>query len=250
MDKSRRTGSTTHRTGRMILAALISALTVGTCSANPGDPALPGNHPLTQAQAGDVLISELSCAACHGGVQRSSLPEKTAPDLIEAGARISPEFLRRYLASPSLTHPGTTMPDVLVSQPESERDRIAEALTHFLIAQSKAVFQTEATEPVDRQQGKSLFHSVGCVACHGPKEALDDSLQKPKRNDEEDEEDKEDKEDKEAKALAAKKAVKPLSVTLGHVGSKYSVESLSEFLFQPLRIRSSGRMPDMKLTPA
>ena len=205
-----------------------------------GDPALPGNHPLTQAQAGNVLISELRCAACHSGVQRGSLPEKLAPDLSEAGARISPAYLRRYLASPSSAHPGTTMPDVLVSQPEAERDRIAEALTHFLIAQSKAVFQTEATEPIDRQQGKALFHSVGCVACHGPKEALADAPQKPKRNDEDDDDDPAPK----------KKTVKPTAVPLGHVAAKYSAKSLSEFLFQPLRVRSSGRMPDMKLTPA
>lgn len=207
-----------------------------------GDPALPGNHPLTQVQAGDVLISELRCAACHSGVQRSSLPEKTAPDLIEAGARISPEYLRRYLASPSDTHPGTTMPDVLVAQPEADRDRIAEALTHFLIAQSKAVFQTDAPEPIDRQQGKALYHSVGCVACHGPKEANAGAPQVKKRNDEED--------DDEDKKLNAKKAVKPMAVPLGHVAAKYSAKSLSEFLFQPLRVRSSGRMPDMKLTPA
>ena len=129
----------------------------------------------------------------------------------------------------------------LVSQSEAERDRIAEALTHFLNAQSKAVFQTEASEQVDRQQGKALFHSVGCVACHGPKEALD-TPQKPKRNDEED--------DDEDKTLAAKKAVKPIAVPLGHVAAKYSAKSLGEFLFQPLRVRSSGRMPDMKLTPA
>ncbi|GDY10853.1 cytochrome oxidase [Planctomycetia bacterium] len=205
-----------------------------------GDPALPGNHPLTQAQAGDVLISELRCAACHSGVQRGSLPEKLAPDLSEAGARISPAYLRRYLASPSSAHPGTTMPDVLVSQPEAERDRIAEALTHFLIAQSKAVFQTEATEPIDRQQGKALFHSVGCVVCHGPKEALADAPQKPKRNDEDDDDD----------SAPKKKTVKPTAVPLGHVAAKYSAKSLSEFLFQPLRVRSSGRMPDMKLTPA
>ncbi len=205
-----------------------------------GDPALPGNHPLTQAQAGDVLISELRCAACHSGVQRGSLPEKLAPDLSEAGARISPAYLRRYLASPSSAHPGTTMPDVLVSQREAERDRIAEALTHFLIAQSKAVFQTEATEPIDRQQGKALFHSVGCVVCHGPKEALADAPQKPKRNDEDDDDDPAPK----------KKTVKPTAVPLGHVAAKYSAKSLSEFLFQPLRVRSSGRMPDMKLTPA
>ncbi len=204
-----------------------------------GDPALPGNHPLTPAQAGDVLISELRCAACHSGVPRGSLPEKTAPDLAAAGARISPEYLRRFIASPSSAHPGTTMPDVLVSKPEAERDRIAEALTHFLIAQSKTVFQAEAIEPVDRQQGKALFHSVGCVACHGPKEA---PPQAKKRNDEDD--------DEEDKALAAKKAIKPMAVPLGHVAAKYSAKSLSEFLFQPLRVRASGRMPDMKLTPA
>ncbi len=234
---------TVRRAGRMILAKLISALLVGTASAELGDPALPGHHPLTQAQAGSLLISELRCAACHGGVERGSVPDKIAPDLSDVGARVSPEYLRRYLASPLLAHPGTTMPDVLASsQPEAERDRIAEALTHFLVSQSKAVFQKDAPQQVDRQQGKALFHSVGCVACHGPKEALDGSLQKPKRNDEED--------DEEDKALAAKKAVKPLAVTLGHVGSKYSVKSLSEFLFQPLRVRSSGRMPDMKLTPA
>ena len=208
-----------------------------------GDPALPGYHALTQAQAGDVLISELRCAACHSGVQRSSLPEKAAPDLAAVGARISPEYLRRYLTSPAVAHPGTTMPDVLVSQPEAERERVAEALTHFLIAQSKANFSTEASEPIDLQQGQALFHSVGCVACHGPRDASGGALQKPKRNDEEDDDD-------EDKVLAAKKAMKPNAVPLGHVAAKYSAKSLSEFLFQPLKVRSSGRMPDMKLTPA
>lgn len=204
-----------------------------------GDPALSGHHPLTQTQAGDVLVSELRCAACHGGVPRGSLPEKTAPDLAAVGARIAPDYLRRFLSSPSAAHPGTTMPDVLVSQPEAERDRIAEALTHFLIAQSKAVFSTEASEPTDRQQGQALYHSVGCVACHGPKEAPPPVK---KRNDEDDED--------EDKAVTAKRAIKPMAVPLGHVAAKYSVKSLSEFLFQPLRVRSSGRMPDMKLTPA
>ncbi|RLT12474.1 MAG: hypothetical protein DWI21_00840 [Planctomycetota bacterium] len=225
---------------RRISGFMTSWLVIANSFVAAGDPALPGNHPLTQAQAGDVLISELRCAACHSGVQRGSLPEKLAPDLSEAGARISPAYLRRYLASPSSAHPGTTMPDVLVSQREAERDRIAEALTHFLIAQSKAVFQTEATEPIDRQQGKALFHSVGCVVCHGPKEALADAPQKPKRNDEDDDDDPAPK----------KKTVKPTAVPLGHVAAKYSAKSLSEFLFQPLRVRSSGRMPDMKLTPA
>ena len=98
---------------------------------------------------------------------------------------------------------------------------------------------TEAPEKLDLQQGKSLYHSVGCVACHGPKEA---PPQVKKRNDEDD--------DDENKTIAAKKAVKPMAVPLGHVTAKYSARSLSEFLFQPLRVRASGRMPDMKLTSA
>ena len=203
-----------------------------------GDPAVPGNHPLTQAQAGSVLISELRCAACHSGFERCSLPEKTAPDLIEVGARVSPEYLRRFLAAPSLAHPGTTMPDVLVSKTKDERDTIAEALSHFLIAQSRGVFQAEATEPMDRDQGQSLYHSVGCVACHGPKEVPPEV---EKRNDEE--------EDPDTRAIA-KESIKPIAVPLGHVADKYSAKSLSEFLFQPLQVRASGRMPDMKLTPA
>ncbi len=231
-----------RRTGQMILGALISALLVNTVLAEPGDPALPGNHPLTQSQVGDLLISELRCAACHGGVPRGSLPDKTAPDLADVGARISPEYLRRFLASPSSVHPGTTMPDVLLTQSEAERDRIADALTHFLIAQSKTAFQTDVPQQIDFQQGKSLYHSVGCVACHGPKEAITDAPHVKKRNDEDD--------DDEDKAVAAKKTVKPIAVPLGHVSAKYSAKSLSEFLFQPLRVRSSGRMPDMKLTPA
>lgn len=134
------------------------------------------------------------------------------------------------------------MPDVLMSQSEAERNQIAKALTHFLVAQSKTVFPTETSEPIDLQQGKALFHSVGCVACHGPKDANAGATPKPNRIDEDD--------DDEDKAVAAKKATKPNAVPLGHVAAKYSVKSLSEFLFQPLKVRSSGRMPDMKLTPA
>jgi len=229
------------RTGRMILATLLSTLLVSTILAEPGDPALPGNHPLTQSQAGGLLISELRCTACHDGIQRGFLPEKTAPDLAGVGSRISPEYLWRFLASPSSAHAGTTMPDVLASRPKAERDKIAEALSHFLISQSKMSFDADRPEQRDQQQGKTLYHSVGCVACHGPWEAIEDTHRTEKRNDEEEDE------DENTKRI---KAIKPIAVPLGHVAAKYSAKSLGEFLFQPLRVRSSGRMPDMKLTPA
>ncbi|MCC6512134.1 MAG: c-type cytochrome [Pirellulaceae bacterium] len=204
-----------------------------------GDPALPGHHPLSQIQAGSLLLAELRCAACHSGVPRDSLIEKIAPDLTDVGARVTPEFLRNYIASPATAHPGTTMPDMLASKSESEKQDIAESLTHFLISQSRSANPGAIAEPIDRQQGYELFHSIGCVACHGPQEtpkAPEPSV------DEEPEEDLDP-------AKAARKAIKPSAIALSHVSAKYTVHSLSEFLFQPLKVRSSGRMPDMKLTP-
>ena len=223
-----------------MMNALISWLVIANSAVAVGSPALPGNHPLTESQAGDVLIAELRCAACHPGVERRSLAEKAAPDLTEAGSRISASYMRKFLADPSAVHPGTTMPDVLATRPAAEREQIAVALTHFLVAESKAPFAADRPAQADREQGKALFHSVGCVACHGPKEALADAP--PKRNDEVEED--------EDPQLKARKALKPIAVPLSHVAGKYSTKSLSEFLFQPLRVRSSGRMPDMKLTPA
>ena len=206
-------------------------------------PGLSGKHPLTQAQVGEVLIAELRCAACHGGIEPQSMPAKSAPDLLDVGARISPDYLRRFLASPSTTQPGTTMPDMLASKSEAERATIAEALTHFLVAQSQQVFQHESTEPSSVAEGKALFHSVGCVACHGPRETLGEEFlfRKPKDLTDDEDEDEDEKTDEP-------EVVRPIGVNLGHVPSKYNFKSLSEFLYQPLRVRSSGRMPDMKLT--
>ncbi len=223
-----------------MINALTSWIVVANAVIAAGSPALPGNHPLTESQAGDVLLAELRCAACHADIKRQSLANKAAPDLAEAGSRISPEYLRRFLAAPAAVHPGTTMPDVLAARPAAEREQIAEALTHFLVAHSKSTFAVDRSAPTERETGKSLFHSVGCVACHSAKEALADAP--PKRNDEAEED--------EDPLVKARKAIKPIAVPLGHVPGKYGVKSLSEFLFQPLRVRSSGRMPDMKLTPA
>ncbi|MCA9063361.1 MAG: hypothetical protein KDA96_09890 [Planctomycetaceae bacterium] len=223
---------------RFILGAVFwVAIFAATVAA--GDAALPGNHSLTQSQAGELLVAELRCAACH----ESSLPDpqivRTAPDLTRVGARVSPQFLLNYLRAPSEAHPGTTMPDMLASRPESERGEIAEALTHFLIAQSEETFQSEVREEADRRLGRELFHSVGCVACHGPKEQIADAPPVAEPDDAFVDE----------TVDGGKSDFPPVKVNLEHITGKYSVRSLADFLFQPLRVRRSGRMPDMKLTP-
>ncbi len=234
-------GSMAHRTGRIVCRMMLYFLIVGTSLAADGDSALPGNHPLTLSQAGDLLIVELRCAACHSGIERGTLSEKLAPDLSQAGARISPEYLKQFIAAPSSAHPGTKMPDMFPGTPEDETQSIAEALTHFLVAQSNQEFQSEIPPDDSMHLGKTLYHSVGCVACHGPREAIGESPLVNRADAEVEDEDKKGDE---------KKVIKPTAVSLEHLSTKYGLKSLSEFLFQPLRVRPSGRMPDMKLTPS
>ena len=111
------------------------------------------------------------------------------------------------------------MPDLLMNEPAEQRDKIAAAITHFLVAQSPRKFHRDAIVPQDASEGKALFHTVGCIACHSPRDDNDQEI------------------------------IHEGVVELRHVPAKYSLASLSEFLFQPAHVRPSGRMPDMKLTP-
>jgi mono/diheme cytochrome c family protein len=225
-----------------ISVPLVFWMAASAAVATAGDAALPGNHALDQAEAGDLLVAELRCAACHQGVRRDPLFEKTAPDLTAVGSRVAPDYLRKFLAAPSSVHPGTTMPDVLATHSEADRRNIAVALTHFLVAQSQGSESVDRSAPADPLAGKELYHTVGCVACHGPRDVSEVASLAAPSDDEEGEDDDEEDE-------PTRQPVVPIAIPLGHVSAKYSAASLSEFLFQPLRVRSSGRMPDMKLTP-
>jgi mono/diheme cytochrome c family protein len=193
------------------------ALFASPCSAAPVVPGLANKHPLSEPQIGELLIGELRCIACHGRKGAPAPLERIAPDLSDVGSRVAPDYLQRFISSPSASHSGTTMPDLLTAEPEDQRNKIAEAITQFLVARSPRKFQYEAKE--EASEGKALFHSVGCIACHSPRDET------------------------------GKEVTREGAVDLGHVSAKYSSLSLGEFLFQPLSVRPSGRMPDMKLTP-
>ncbi|MCA9006865.1 MAG: hypothetical protein KDA70_16435, partial [Planctomycetaceae bacterium] len=60
---------------------------------------------------GQLLISELSCVACHPS-QRSELQPKRGPRLTGAGNHLQQQWIREFLAAPQVVKAGTTMPDV------------------------------------------------------------------------------------------------------------------------------------------
>jgi len=186
-----------------------------------GQSKLPGmeRSELDSALKGRVLMEEANCVACHQTRSAElAAASRQAPRLAEAGGRIRPDHLRTFLANPHATKPGTLMPDVMGELSDKERDATAESITHYLVSRNRGKpFSLQAPDAVAAERGEALFHSVGCVACHSPRDP------------------------------AGKEILGDTSVPLGDVNGKYSIRSLGEFLKRPHAVRPSGRMPDLKL---
>lgn len=162
------------------------------------------------AQGGRLLLGELNCVSCHstGAVAN----HKQAPMLDDVASRVHISYLRKFLTDPQAVKPGTTMPKVLADDPK--REQKIDALVHFLAA-------TGSTKP-DRPDlrgfvlGRELYGKVGCVACHGPRDAVGQPA-----------------------------STTAVVVPLGDLRPKYSIAGLASFLEHPHRVRPSGRMPQL-----
>ncbi|MBD3672147.1 MAG: c-type cytochrome [Planctomycetaceae bacterium] len=180
---------------------------------------IAGGQEISPDLKGLVLIKDLNCAACHqDDVADVPLTVKKAPDLTNVAQRIDPNYIERFIADPSHVKPGTTMPAVLSSMSGEERGKIATVITHYFASQTKTGFSRQQIDPEKAAEGRELFHTVGCVACHSPR-------------------------DDEGVELLIES-----SVPLGPLGDKYNLDGLTEFLKEPHQIRPSGRMPNLKLT--
>ncbi len=191
------------------IAFALLALPFSLSLANPVVSGLSASNENDLAFAGRVLLSELSCTTCHQG----HIEAKGGPVLDQVGGRIHPDYLEKFIAAPHTTKPGTSMPDLMSHMNEKERTDAAGAISDYLLKNSAITFSLQPIEPERVENGRELFHRVGCVACHSP----------------------------EKKDLAD-------SPPLQGIETKYSLESLTVFLKDPLESRPSGRMPDMQLS--
>jgi len=188
---------------------VFSLLTIASAS-----PILPGLErlPETQTGIGTVLIHELGCFNCHTQSPLNPMT-KQGPILDQLGNRVREEWLRAFIANPSAIKQGTTMPD-LFKQSEHDAETI-EAIAQFLLSDQSPDKKLPRTNQAS--VGKTLYHKIGCVACHGPN---------PIEN----------------------KTLNDAFTPLGDLKRKYSLGSLTHFIQHPLKHRPSGRMPDFKLT--
>ena len=175
--------------------------------------------------AGLVLISKLNCAGCHDPMSLGTdsvplLAAKQAPRLKWSAKWLNTDYVQAFIANPHAVKRGTTMPELLGHMDEETRKSSAEAITHFLISNVKDD-EADSQQPVDAEavpRGYELFHSVGCVACHSPRN--EKAIEKPLTD----------------------------SSPLGNLSKKYNIDGLVKFLEDPHAVRPSGHMPNMSLT--
>ncbi len=169
---------------------------------------------------GLVLLGELGCVACHAeGAAASAAEMPRGPDLATLGNRVHADYVARFLADPLAVAPGTTMPDLLRDRSDRERLQAADALSHYLRSFAAPTAVAEAPDNKAATRGRQLFHEIGCVACHAPRDAAGDEVPTPG------------------------------SVPLGRLAAKYPLQGLRTFLLAPHVVRPAARMPDFHLAP-
>lgn len=196
------------------------------------------------SRRGRLLLGELGCTHCHetpspetkpGAVHDHSahadahavLP-RHAPLLAGAGERFSPAWIRAWLTSPQTLKPKSHMPDLPLT--ESEID----SLTHFLVSNAgPAEFEPPASESTVQDEGRAVYHSVGCVPCHGPLDSPARAFANPDLPDQ----------------LPDLPPDQAAPVPLGNVGDKWRPRALSAFLQNPGVLHADGRMPSLALSP-
>ena len=147
---------------------------------------------------GRVLTQELNCVACHVHPQ---LKGKQAPILTDVASRINPDYLQRFIAQPQIEKPGTTMPSLFSGLTDHIRDNDVAAIVHYLMSLGDTVSPQQYASFGSRRRGETLFHQVGCAACHDPR--TEDAVPLPN------------------------------SVPLGAIETKYNLPALSSFLRNP-----------------
>jgi putative heme-binding domain-containing protein len=192
----------------------------GPTKAKPANQIAPPRE-LTPELKGMVLIREKNCTACHDASSIDSLPAvHHGPNLKWSARRLNPRHLARFIENPQQSKPGTNMPALMEHLDGAAKEATAEAIVHFLVSIAGNEYQSSPSGSDKKavNRGRDLFHSVGCVACHSPRDEngaeqiLDDS------------------------------------VAMGNLANKYDFKSLIEFLKDPHVVRPSGRMPNMQLT--
>ncbi|MDP2956897.1 MAG: c-type cytochrome [Longimicrobiales bacterium] len=135
-------------------------------------PRAASRYPEVTARLGEEIFYSLNCGACH--VQRTvpEWVEKSAPDLSEVGARVTPEWLESFLLTPEAVRPfgyrpgsGSRHPDFRLT--ESEAKAIAGYFRPREAVDSASSFEPQRLHPFSMNKAESLLKDkLPCLGCH------------------------------------------------------------------------------------
>ncbi len=169
---------------------------------------------------GRELFTAQQCIACHQPAQPPGVvPElsQRPPLLADIGARVTQEWLTRWIANPTALKHTTTMP-AMVNHRTPEGAQQAADIAAFLATLGKPE-ALPAPDPALAQKGGEQFHILGCIACHtAPGQNEQDFTNR--------------------------------RIPLNNVAAKYQNGALAAFLKNPRAHAPSIKMPDFALADA
>ena len=170
---------------------------------------------------GLISIQKYNCTACHSETREfpgAVLAAKQAPNLAWSAKNLNPTYLHEFIADPHSKKIDSSMPDLFGGLDDRLRQKSAAAITNYLVSKAKNEFRIPTIDKQAASRGFTVFHSVGCVACHSPRDRM------------------------------GKEKMLPGSTEMGKLAGKYSIDALVNFLEEPTAVRSSGHMPNMQLS--
>jgi len=125
------------------------------------DANAPGLRAERRRREGRELVAQRRCLKCHADPARG-MPEleMDAPSLAEAGARLKPEWMAKWIEDPRSIRPEATMPKL----PGLSAGDAANLAAYLATLGAPAA--APAAPPEAAVQGGHLFAQLRCVGCH------------------------------------------------------------------------------------
>ena len=113
-----------------------------------------------------LTLDRAGCYGCHQVSVLERAP-KRGPDLRHIRQKLSPEWVRQWIANPRRVKPAAWMPQFWRSGGSNPEDIAAiAAVTEYLFAQSPAGAPIASAVQGQADKGKTLVESTGCLGCH------------------------------------------------------------------------------------
>lgn len=166
---------------------------------------------------GKKLFTDFGCYGCHNAPGYDGMPNQ-APSLLNVAMKDDPNWIYQWIKNPRGWAHNTRMPNFMFS------DHEATAVTAYIVDQSKSGTYLPIAKfggGGDAANGKAVFGSVGCVACH----SID-----------------------EWRSESRVKEFNTFGPDLQKVGSKVTAEWLYDWIKNPKNYHAQTRMPSLRLS--